>query len=308
MLKRIFAFLILFLVAWMFYWALFIPKESLSGRITRELERQSAKLDLFMRGVVFSEIVDGKKYWEIKALTSQINKDTGQALLSDVNGTFFSSDVPSLSFTAPSVVWDMKGKEIKIDRPKGSDGNYRFTVPDLSWSLGRDSFWTDGAVILEGNNGSVRGKGLYGSPGKSGMTVKGSPVAVFSKGRTRLDLRADSFSFNASGDITADGSCEASMDDLSVTADRMKYSKSRMEISALGKVAVRYHDIKASSDRAVFSVGGSTVMLSGRASALRQGSSMKAGRLKIDMKNNRIVMEERTEVFVEEGDLGEQGR
>lgn len=307
MFKKVFASLILVLVLWLFYWAIFVPKESLTGRISRELERQSSKLDLFMKGVVFSEIIEGKKYWEIKALTSQINKDTGKALLNDIQGVFFSDGKPSVRFTAPSVIWDMKERQIRIESPKGFDGSYNFSVPDLSWSLSRDSFWTDGPVVFQSAQGTIKGRGLSGSPGKAGMTIKGDPVASFSWRGKVMRLQAKSFGLDGTrGNISASGGCTASMDALSVTAEEMEYFRAKMEVSARGKVKLSYRDIKASADNALFRLGGNTVTLSGNAAASRQGSRMSAGRLKIDMKNNRIIMEERTEVFVEEEDLGTQ--
>lgn len=305
MFKKIFGSLVLLLVIWLFYWAIFVPKESLTGRISRELERQSSKLDLFMKGVVFSEIVEGTKFWEIKARTSQINKDTGKALLRDIDGMFFSNGDPSLRFTAPSVVWDMKSRQIKIDSPRGFDDNYNFTVPDLTWSLSRDSFWTEGPVIFVSGQGTIKGRGLSGSPGKAGVTIKGRPVASFSKGKSVLRLQADVFSLDGvKGNLKASGGCLASMEALSVTAKEMEYFKARSEVVVRGNVKVSYLDINASADTAVFAAGGSAVTLSGNASAERLGSRMSAGRLKIDMKNNRIIMEERPEVFVKEEDLG----
>jgi lipopolysaccharide export system protein LptA len=305
MFKKTFGILVLLLVAWLFYWAIFVPKESLTGRISRELERQSSKLDLFMKGVVFSEIVEGVKFWEIKARTSQINKDTGKALLRDIDGMFFSNGDPSLRFTAPSVVWDMKSRQIKIDSPRGFDGNYNFTVPDLTWSLSRDSFWTEGPVVFVSGQGTIKGRGLSGSPGRSGVTIKGRPVASFSKGKSVLRLQADAFSLDGmKGNLKASGGCQASMDALSVTAKEMEYFKAKSEVVVRGNVKVSYLDINASADTAVFATGGSAVTLSGKASAERLGSRMSAGRLKIDMKNNRIIMEERPEVFVKEEDLG----
>ncbi len=307
MFKKVFAFLVFVFILWIFYWALFVPKESLTGRISRELERQSSKLDLFMKGVVFSEIVEGKKYWEIKALTSQINKDTGKALLNDIQGVFFSDGKPYIRFTAPSVIWEMKQQQITIDSPQGTDNNYKFSVPDLTWSLSRGSFWTDGPVIFKSKYGLIKGRGLVGSPGRSGMTIKGDPTAVFSKGGKTLSLQAQSFALDGTrGNIIASGDCSVSMDALSMTAREMEYFRAKAEILARGKVKMFYRDIKASADEAFFGLAGNTVILSGNASASRQGSRMTAGRLKIDMKNNRIVMEERTEVFVEEEDLGTQ--
>ncbi|MFA5105024.1 MAG: LPS export ABC transporter periplasmic protein LptC [Candidatus Margulisiibacteriota bacterium] len=301
MFKKVFASFVLILVLWLFYWALFVPKESLTGRISRELERQSSKLDLFMKGVVFSEIIEGKKYWEIKALTSQINKDTGKSLMNDVQGIFFSNGKPSIRFAAPSVVWDMKERQIKIDSPKGFDGSYNFSIPDLTWALNRDIFWTDGPVVFESGQGTIKGRGLSGSPGKSGMTIKGNPVASFTRGKSSLILRAQSFGLDGTrGDITAAGGCTASMDALFITAEEMKYFRSKTEIVARGKVKITFRDIRASSDSALFRLGGNIVILSGNAAASRQGSRMSAGSLKIDMKNNRIVMKERTEVFIDD--------
>jgi len=304
MLKKIFASLIFLFIVWIFFWAVFIPKESLNQRVSREMEHQKRKIDLFMKGVTFSEIIDGRKYWEIKAVTSQINKDSGIALLSDINGYFFRNGKPSIKFIAPSVEWDMKKKEIVINSPKGQDNNYKFAVPDLRWSMDRKKVWTDGDVTLSSAGGSINGRGLLGDIELSKMTIMGSPKAAFaSKGR-KIDITADAFEiYGAAGDLSAIGNAKAMMGELLVSAESIRFFKAKEDVLAAGGVDVSFKDIKARADFARFNLKGNVVMLSGNAKASRYGSQMAGGKLKIDMRNNKILLEGKTEVFVEEEDL-----
>ncbi|MEK7375851.1 MAG: hypothetical protein AABZ57_01610, partial [Candidatus Margulisiibacteriota bacterium] len=59
--RNIFLFLTAVLVA-AFAWAMFSPEENLSLKVSRKIEEQKQKSDLFMKGAVFSEAVGGVKF------------------------------------------------------------------------------------------------------------------------------------------------------------------------------------------------------------------------------------------------------
>ncbi len=109
--KKVVLLLASFMVG-IFYWAVFSPKDDVTAKISKTLKDQKQRADLFLKGVTFSETAEGLKYWEIKALTSKMNNDTGIADLIDVTGTFYRKDKPALNFVSPKVVWDMKNKTI----------------------------------------------------------------------------------------------------------------------------------------------------------------------------------------------------
>ena len=79
------------------------------------------RADLSFKDVTFEEVVAGIKYWQLKATTAKINKSTEIATLRQANGTFFKKGRAVLCFKSPAAIWDMKNKQIVLDKPLGYD-------------------------------------------------------------------------------------------------------------------------------------------------------------------------------------------
>ena len=113
-------FFLIFIVG-IFSWALFSPKQDISEKIHKTMKAQEKIADLAFKDVTFEEVVDGKKYWQLKAQKALVNKSTNLATLKDSAGTFFKNGKPALLFSSPAALWDMKKKEILLDQPIGYD-------------------------------------------------------------------------------------------------------------------------------------------------------------------------------------------
>ena len=298
--KTLLAFIAVFIV-WIFCWALFVPKESVSQKVTKKIEEQKKKADFFMKGVTFSEIVNGVKYWEIKSLTSEINKDTGKAILNDVKGTFFKEGKESFRFISPRVFWGMNIKEIRIDSPLGFDKRYRFETKDLNWSVASNRISTSSEVVFEGRNISIRAKGLTGDTGLEKMSLAGRPHAQIQTGKETMHIEADSFELDGnSNTVAAAGKAFARRGGLFLTSGSMVFDNRQNILRAGGGVKVSFRDIKAEADEASYDAKKDVVVLSGSASGERGDSRLRGARLKIDIKNNKISIEGKSRVVIED--------
>jgi len=119
MYKQISITIIMSFLLGIFYWAVFVPKDDVNEKISKTLLEQREKADLFMKGVTFSETADGRKYWEIKAVTSKINNDTGNGRSYGCIRYFLQERKTSMNFLSPAVVWDMKKRKISIKSATG---------------------------------------------------------------------------------------------------------------------------------------------------------------------------------------------
>lgn len=293
--------IMLALLAGIFAWAVFIPKESVTEKINKTLEQQKKKADMFMKGVTFSEIVDGIKYWEIKSITSEINKNSGVATLNEINGTFFKDGKPSMKFVSPRVIWDMNRKEIKIETPLGYDNVFKFETPYLNWSLSTKKLSTDREVVFEGNNAVINGTGLLADAGLETMILKGEPRAKIRQEDEVLEIGAKIFEVNGkTGSILASGEAKASRGDLFMRSQTLFYNKQKSEASAAGSVRITFKDIRARSDRADYDIKKDLIVLQGSARAIRLDNELTGDKLIIDLKNNKIMIKGRTKVVVDE--------
>jgi len=297
------------LLAVIFAWAVFIPKESVTEKINKTLQEQKNKSDMFMKGVTFSEIVNGVKYWEIRSVTSEVNNSTGIADLNQINGAFFKNGKPSVKFISPKVQWDMNKKSIRIETPLGFDKKYKFETSYLDWSLSTKKMFTDRDVVFEGDNLIVTARGLSSDAGLETMVLKGGPKARIRQDGEVLEIGARVFEINGgTGSILASGEAKAVRGDLFIRSESLFYDKGKNNASAIKSVRVIYKDIRAWSDFAVYDIVKNTVLLSGSARAVRGEDELTGDRLIIDLKNNKIMIKGRTKVVVDEDNLTREAR
>lgn len=213
-LKKAALILFIALLAFVSLWVVFSPKDSLNQRIAQTLQKQKEKADLLFRGVTFSEIDNGIKYWELNAKESILNNDLGFAKLKEVDGTFFQKGKPSLNFIAPSADWNMKDKEISLEKPIGFDANsnikpnqiaaylakipnaqnlsvfsmrnkyisgmgniYWFKANVLNWKMANQKILCRGGIILNKGDISIQANALEGDVALEKAKLTGSPFA-----------------------------------------------------------------------------------------------------------------------------------
>lgn len=284
-----------------FIWAAFVPKTDIDKKISVEIENQKKKADMFMKGVIFSEISEGIKFWEIKSITSVINNNTNQALLKQVQGEFFSKGKPVLNFISPKVLWDMKNKNIIIENPLGFDNKFKFKTDVLNWAMNTQLLSTESEVVFEGDDMLINGKGLRADVNLDKMMIKGRPKAKIKRNRELIEVEADVFNMNGETDtISAVGSAIAKKPDLIMEAREIDFGRMKKYIAAMGSVTVNFKDIYATANAAKYDINAETISLSGSAKANKSGSTLSGNRLLLDMKNNKIALEGRVKTFIED--------
>lgn len=297
------------LIFWIFYWAMFIPKETVTDKISQKLEEQKQRSDFQMKGVVFSEISNGIKYWEIKAITSQINRTTGVASLNDIKGYFYNRGKKSVDFIAPRVFWDMANKRIKIEAPVGYDRNYKFETAELNWALDTKTLSTETEIRLESGKLSITARGMNADAGLEKMVLRGGPKAVVRQSQGDLKIEAEEFELNgSSGSFSANGDASVSSAGMTMSCRKIVYDKDRNILRAYGNVTMVFKDISAVAGIAEYFVGSGTVIMSGSARAARGGSELQGEKLKIDLKNNKMSLEGRSRVVVDEEEPSVEGK
>lgn len=301
---KFFAFIfLLFIVALTFIWAIFIPKENINQKISKKLESQKKKSDLLMKGVVFSEIVNGVKYWEIKSKSSEINKESGIAKLNETDGTFFKKGAATFKITAPNVLWKMRSKEILINSPFGYNDVFKFKTKNLYWSIASKKISGRKEIVIEKEGIIIKARGFSADTGLDDIILKGRPKAQVkvSEGEKPLFIESDQFKMDGRmGIISAVGSSYIKKDGLLIKCSILKYHEKQKKIYAIKDVQIFYKDIFAKTDSASYNINDRKIFLTGHAKAMRGKNTLKGEQLIIDLKNNKISVRGRTKAFIEE--------
>lgn len=297
------AIIVVLIVTSMFMWALFAPKENISGKISKKLSEQKQKADLFMRGVTFSEIVGGVKYWEIKSISSEINKNKDTALLTETKGAFFKKGIATFHILSPKVFWNMRNKEIFIESALGYSRNFKFETKNLNWSLASKKLKTDDDVVIDMSGSIIKAKGLSADVALEKVDLKGRPHAEIQSGIKDgiINMDADVFEIDGIKNIIkASGFLKANQGELNIESGSAEFKDNEKILNIHDNVRISFRDIAAASDFASYNVRSRKIILIGGASAKRGGSNLNGDKLIIDLKDNKIGVMGRTKAFIEE--------
>ena len=228
--RAVLAILFAVFLVWLFYWALFSPKEDISARIYKTIKEQEKHPDLSYNKVTFEEISDNNKFWQLNAESAIVNKDTGIATLKETIGTFFRAGKEVLRFRAPAALWDMKKKEIYLDQPLGYDissekealtsskknGNnslfnfnpgsenrnkYWFQAKNLSWRMLDQKIFCDGGIIVKKGNITGYANSLTGDVEFNEVRLNGLPhVEINNPKNATVYISAESFELRRKDD------------------------------------------------------------------------------------------------------------
>ncbi len=332
----IFILALILLVLLYFYWALFVPKEDVSERIYRTLKEQEKRADLSFKEVTFKEVVGEIKYWELTAKSAMVNKSTGIATLKESEGTFFKEGKAVLRFRSPAALWDMKKKEIHLDKPLGFDislerkistllatlkksrfsvfnlpklyskeAGYWFKANNLSWQLTNQKLICSGGILL--NKGEVTGysERLEGDVGLERVVLEGKPkVVIAPDGVSPITLEATRFEVVSPEDtIYARGNPKIFWKDAEVLADSMKYLQRGRFLDLSGRVKIDYKDIQAWGDTAQYFTEEEKVILAGNARAVQGENELSGERVNVSLKDKKISVIGKGKVIITEEEL-----
>ena len=189
--KKLAFFAFSFFILFLFVWALYLPKENLEEKALKTLESQKERADVSFKGVIFSEALGSKNFWELNATSAVLNKDTGLTEIKEVKGVFFNKNKPSLYFISPSAQWQMKSKEIHLESPIGYDLKKFAFLKKLHPGFKNKSFGEQSKLIQQNEN---RGPGYWFRSNyldwklltqkvscKDGIILKGKDFSIYSQ-------------------------------------------------------------------------------------------------------------------------------
>jgi len=334
--NRIILIIFIVFIVGIFYWAIFSPKQDVSERIYQTLKEQEKRADLSFKDVTFEEVVAGVKYWQLQADTAMVNKSTGIATLKDANGSFFKKGKPVLLFRSPAALWDMKKKEIILDKPLGYDVNlerqisnliktlksprlsvfnlpklydqglgYWFQANNLSWKLADQKLLCTGGIVL--NKGEVTGYSdrLEGDVALESIVLEGKPKIVVTPSKTTpITLEAAVFEIaSIENTISARGNPRIFWEEAVISADKLKYLQADEVLKLTDNVRVSYKDIQATGRSADYFTEENRIILQGDARAIQGENKLRGEKVVVSLKDKKISVMGRGKVVITEEEM-----
>jgi lipopolysaccharide export system protein LptA len=324
---------VLAIIAGWFYWAIFSPKQDISQVIYQTIKDQQGRADLAFKQVSFEENSGGEKFWELQANNAVVNKDSGIATLQETTGTFYKRGRPVLKFRSPAALWDMKKKEIFLDKPLGYDVAYErqiatlirtlrakpgslftiaqnyqqglgywFQARNLSWKMADQQLLCTGGIVL--NKGEITGyaESLRGDVELKRVSLEGQPRLVITPARSSpVTFEATSFELDRELDqFIAHGNPVVTWQTATVTAANGKYFQAEQKIELSGQTRINYHDISASGEQAKYLLANQQIILTGQARADQGDNHLSSERVMVSLKESKISLLGRSKVVINE--------
>lgn len=288
-----------------FAWALLTPEENLTLKVSKKIQEQKQKSDLYMKGATFSEAVGGTKFWEIRAINSFINKTTQKAEMNDINGTFFKNGKPSLRIIAPKVFWDMKNKSIEIVSPIGYEEKSKFETQSLIWSLDDKMITAKDKIVFERDNLMILSGSMKADTELEKMILQDSPfAAIKNKGQPDIEVRAQMFEVNAkTGHLSAKGKAKLKRGQLIINSNEMAYEAKQDLLFAKGGTRIDFKDISARCSAARYNIKREVVSLFDNVFLKRGQNELNGDRIDISLKDETISIKGRRSRAVIEEEL-----
>jgi len=335
-LRNIILVVALVFICTIFYWAIFIPKEEVSQKIYQTIKEQEKRADLSFKQVTFEENAGGIKYWQLVAETAMINNDQGIASLKNAQGTFFKGGKPSLRFRSPAALWNMKAKEIYLDRPIGYDivlegkisriisalknqplsifnlpeiykngPGYWFQAKNLSWKLQDQELQCTGGIVL--NKGEVTGRAdkLSGDVALETVQLEGNATLTIKPLLgSPATVEAAAFEIQSlTNTILARGNPRIKWENAMITANEVKYFQPGKQFHLSGNVQLSFQEIQAAGAGAVYSVFPQQFILSGKAWARQGDNNLSGDRIVVYLKEKKISLAGRSRVVITEEEI-----
>lgn len=328
--------LFLIFIVWIFYWALFSPKQEISQRIYKTIREQEKRADLAFKEVSFEEIEAGIKYWQLFAQKAMINKSTRIATLKDSDGTFFNDGKTTLLFKSPAALWDMKKKEIYLDQPIGYDASLKdkiaslsqdlkkspqqsifnledqrngtalwFVANNLSWKLADKKIVCHGDIVIKKGKAIGYAQKLNGDVALEKIKISGNPkVIITPKQNKAVTMEADYFEINSQLEtITATGKPKIFWQAAKITCTKAKYSEANDKLNLWGNVKITFQDIKAQGNSAVYYINKDEIVLAGQTKAEQAENSLRGDKILVSLRKNKISVFGQGKFIISEEEL-----
>jgi lipopolysaccharide export system protein LptA len=323
-------------LAGIFYWAVFSPKQEISQRIYQTLKEQDKRADFAFKEVSFEEVLDGVKYWQLTARTAPVNKSTQIATLQEARGTFFRNGKPVLRFRSPAALWDMKNREILLDKPLGYDVKldrkinslirsletsplsifnlpklynqglgYWFQASNLSWKMADQKLICTGGIVLNKGEATGYATRLEGDVALEQVSLQGSPRLEIAPPKSApITLEAAELSVISAQDrFVARGNPVITWREAKVTADNIDYVQQKNLLQLNRNVRINYQDIQAAGDSARYLTGTNTVVITGNAQANQGDNKLTGQEVNVSLGEKKISIAGQGKVVITEEEL-----
>lgn len=329
--------ILMLVLAGFFIWAM-LPKDDLTKTISEKLSTDKEKADVIFQDATLSEIYDGVKYWELLARTAVINKTTGLAKMSAVDGLFFDKGKPAIKFLAPSATWYINKNEIQLVTPIGYDirsemfikeqlekvtdrskiyslfhlpsikpkisEGFWFQAKNLSWKLATKKLLCTGAISLTKGNAVINAERLEADVGMEKVLLTGNPKAEIETVSGKIVTTAREFLVDSGiNTIIANNDVTIKKGTSRIITGKSVYDQKKGSISLFGDVQITDQQITAFSKSASYDVNSSKVVLMGKAKAKRGENEIYGEKMTIYLGKNKIVVEGRTKVKIKEAEI-----
>ncbi|MBU1026546.1 MAG: hypothetical protein KKA31_02330 [Candidatus Margulisbacteria bacterium] len=333
---KIILFVFIAFILGIFAWAIFSPKDDVSTRIYETIKEQQKRADLTFKEVSFEEVVAGVKYWQLVAQSAMVNKSTQVATLNDSRGTFFKKGKAVLRFISPAALWDMKKKEIYLDKPIGYDAvlerkissllqsikksrysilnlprlyqkgaGYWFQAKNLSWKLSDQELVCTGGIML--NKGEVTGfaERFQGDVALERVVLEGNPKIVIDiKDSFPITLEANAFEvISLENLIIAHDNPVIYWGKAKIICNNLKYQQAKETLILAGSVKIDYQDIKAEGDNAEYLTLEEKIILRGNAHAKQADNQLTGKEVIVSLKDQKISVSGKGRVVITEEEL-----
>jgi len=124
-------------------------KEEKPSSIKNADKEQVKVLDL-----IITETNEGKKFWEVIAVSGNYDKSLEKITLQNIKGNFYKNDVVVLSVAAPVAIYDSAKKEVTLKNgaKAANNKNVLITAREIRWAGTTDMITATGNVKITQDN------------------------------------------------------------------------------------------------------------------------------------------------------------
>jgi LPS export ABC transporter protein LptC len=158
----------------------FLKDEPLVPKLPEVAQKTQETSKMSYAGNTITEEDNGKKLWELKAETIEMDAETKNVLLHNINGTFYQDKGGKIDITAPEGFIDDKTKEIKLSakvHAVASDGG-TFTANEARWSGKEKYFYGSGDVIVTKEDTVITGDKLESDANMEKIKMSGHAKVI----------------------------------------------------------------------------------------------------------------------------------
>ncbi|MDF2636218.1 MAG: hypothetical protein K0R78_3092 [Pelosinus sp.] len=157
----------------------FLRDEPLPSNPPEEPKTQQASKLSYLGNSIIEE-KDGKRLWELKAQSIEIDVDTKNAQLKNFIGTFYREKGGTIEISAPEAFLDSKTKDIIMSvkvEAKASDGG-TFVANEVRWSSKEQKAYGSGNVVFKKEDTVITGDKIESDSNMEKVKVFGNAKVI----------------------------------------------------------------------------------------------------------------------------------